>query len=201
MRALALAMVVTLCGGCGLVEYKPPSPTVLRLSPAPADGGHGDKPIDLGFEDVGWDTLQSGYGAAAQSYHPRDHEGYLYFGYDRWQSSQPGRSLLITPLRPAGAATCLYRFQLIVPEELLAPDAKGAGRRVMLEGTLTSPPVKAGDRRLRFDVQNVPLTLSPPGAGRYTLSGRIVATPQDPRDFEELLRQFNSDGFFVEAQR
>ena len=201
MRALALAMGVMSCSGCGFVGYSPPCPSVVHLTPAPRDGRTGGKTVDFGFCLVQWDTLQSGYGAAGWGYGAREHEGY-WFLFNDYSASRPGeeRRLLITPIRPPGGPPCVYKLQMIVQHGLLEKAGGRPGRDEMLEGTLTRGPINVGGR-LEFDLENVPMTARPPGAGRYTLSGRIVAAAGTPADFESLLRHFNEARLQREAQK
>ncbi len=201
MRAIASAMVVVSCTGCGLVQYHLPSPTVIHLSPAPEAVGLGGKPVDFGIRDVLWDTLQSGYGLAGWGTFPRDHEGYWHLS-NYYIPSPPGeeRRILITPVRPPGRATCVYKLQMIVGHGLLEKAGGTPGRDEMLEGTLLVKPYHIGSQ-LAFDLLDVPVSAHPPGRGRYTLSGRIVAKAGDLATFESLVGQFNEDKLTVEAQK
>lgn len=203
MRALALAVAAMLCAGCGVVEYRPPSATILHLSPVSADGGTKGKTIDFGFKSLDWDTLASGYGAIGSSNHARDYEGYSYIGEDpEVMPRSEDRWILITPVREPGRA-CVYRLQLMVPQGLLENFREGSKRHEMLEGTITSPPRQVKDR-LEFDLENIQVTAKPPGAGRYTLSGRVVATESSSSRtfmFEFMLHYFNKAVLQMEAQK
>lgn len=189
---VALSAGTLCCGGC-IIGVKPASETILRLTRGAYGGSDGSGRITFGIKDVFWDKLHHGYGIVGESNHPRDHQAYLFLGYDHYEphDGRGKRMVLITPLGPLAGGDKPYRVELLVPMGLVFRRRPGPEGYLSLFGAIAPPVHKAG-QSIRFDLENVPMTSTGPSPRRILLSGRIVAKRTTLPAFENNLSRWHS---------
>ena len=127
--------------------------------------------------------------------HPRDHQCYLFWGYDHYSPVRPSericRQIRITPEGKSAPSGKTYKVELIVDPRLLDLEPQPGKKYIVMAG-YTHAPRQIRPDGIRFDFQNLPMTTTPGAVSAFRLSGKVTARKTDMDSFEDMVSGWNT---------